>query len=156
MLRRAFRIVSPHHEAGAWTGEGARRFGGRWNSIGRPVVYAADTLSLAALERLVHLGDYELLQRHRWSWIEYDDANATTLTLTDLPPTWANDPPPPEIQQLGDAWLTRGDTLALRVPSVIVPGEFNVMLNPTHSAFATAGRGSFEDFRFDPRLRKGS
>ena len=154
MLRRAYRIVSPRHEATAWTGEGARRFGGRWNSPGRPVVYAADTLSLAALERLVHLEDHEVVGRHRWAWIEYDAKQMTTLADDDLPASWRDDPAPPETQRVGDRWLAAGRPLVLRVPSVLVPGEYNVMFNPADPRFDALTRSPFDRFVFDARLAR--
>src|ERR1700754_1969502 len=123
-------------------GAGARRFGGRWNSPGRPVVYLAEHPALAALEVRVHLdlpfdllpADYVLL-----SVSVPDGSIRDAPTATDTVAT-------------GNAWLAASDTAALRVPSVLVPHAFNILLNPLHPAAADATIASVEPFRFDPRL----
>ena len=134
----------------ALDGEGARRFGGRWTSPGRPAIYAAASAGLAVLEVLVHLDlppdliprDYRLLR------IELP-ADAPAEILARAP---ADDR---DRRRLGDRFLERGEALALRVPSVIVPDEHNAILNPLHRAMAGVRLVADHPFRFDPRLLRG-
>jgi RES domain-containing protein len=125
------------------SGDGARRYGGRWNSPGRPLVYAASTAALAVLEVRVHLDippellpeDYTLLT------IDLDDLAADTVE--DLP----DDP-----RAFGDAWLIASRTPVLRVPSMIVPESPNLLLNPRHPEAGAARIAGQRRFAFDRRL----
>lgn len=125
------------------SGEGARLHGGRWNSPGRAVVYAAEDAALAALEIRVHLDlDWDLLP---------DDY---VLMAIELPARKAQEAvaPPGEARREGDAWLASGASALLKVPSAIIPESFNVLLNPAHRDFASAAIASLRDFAFDKRL----
>jgi RES domain-containing protein len=125
------------------TGEGARRFGGRWNSPGRPVVYLAEHPALAAIEVRVHLDlPFELLP---------DDFVLMRVALPDGLAI-SVDTIPPDTSAAGDAWLTETRSAALRVPSVLIPAAWNVLLNPRHQDAARATIVAVEPFRFDPRL----
>ena len=127
----------------ALDGEGARRFGGRWNSLGRRVVYLADHPALAVLEVVVHLDvpvedlpdDYVML---RVGWP--DDMAAAMLQSAG------------DSCAVGDAWLDAGHTAFAWVPSAIVPQAQNILLNPLHVAAAQARVQETVTFRFDPRL----
>ena len=131
----------------ALDGEGARLYGGRWNSAGRPMIYCAASPSLAVLEVLVHLDlspdlmplDYHLLS------IEIPD-DAPLMRLATRPEAAA------ECLAVGDEFLRRGEELALLVPSAIVPQEINALVNPRHPAAARVATVWDETFRFDPRL----
>ena len=150
----AYRIVKPKHEATAFTGEGARLFGGRWNSAGRAVVYVAGSRSLAAMEMLVHLEADEVLETYRLAQIELDASDVAELVQDNLPTAWRDDPASQGTQSIGDDWIEAGSSLALRVPSTIIPSEFNFLLNPAHPRFGDLRLGQFENFFFDPRLVK--
>jgi RES domain-containing protein len=156
MTVRAWRIVKTRHVAGAFSGEGARAFGGRWTSTGVAAVYVASTRALAALEMLVHL-ESEALLRQAYSVIpvDFDESLVLSPALSDLPLGWESTPPPEAVKTFGDAWITRGKSMALRVPSVIVPGEPNYLLNPKHRDFPKAAIGKPTPFRFDKRLGRG-
>ncbi|HVZ08245.1 RES family NAD+ phosphorylase [Rhodopila sp.] len=124
------------------SGEGARRYGGRWNSRGRPVVYLADHPALAALEVRVHLDlPYELLP---------DDYALMGVSIPDA--LIEDGVPGADTQAIGDAWLTQMRSAALRVPSVLTPKAWNVLLNPRHADAGQAVVTSVEPFGFDPRL----
>jgi RES domain-containing protein len=120
----------------AFDGEGARRVGGRWNLPGTRVVYASTTLSLATLEVMVHLQSYRALGLY-WAY-GYDLEEDEIAELTDLPPDWAVYPAPVEPQRRGTAWARAGQSLALKVPSAVVPPEYNFLINPLHPAFKPA------------------
>ncbi len=134
------------------SGQGAALYGGRWNRVGTPVIYAAQSASLAALEVLVH---YSILpQDHVLTEIRIVE-NLAMLRVEEenLPGGWDGDPPIPETQAIGEAWVREGRYAILSVPSTVIPGERNFVLNPVHPEFA---RIHFEQpllFRFDPRLK---
>jgi RES domain-containing protein len=147
----AWRLVKEKHVATAFSGEGASKAGGRWNSRGTAVVYASESESLAALETLVHIGTGS---RIRFSIIRLDFAKAMveTLPLSALPPNWKSEPPGPATKQLGDAWAKGARSAILAVPSVIIPSGFDYVLNPKHPDFSKIVFGKPTAFTFDPRL----
>ena len=150
-MPEAWRIVKQRYAATAFTGEGAARTGGRWNSRGVPVVYASATKSLAALETLVHLNPpvpfkYVLLH------LEFDAVLIESPPLKRLPSGWRAEPPPPFTKAIGDTWVRSGHSAVLVLPSVIIPGETNYLLNPAHSDFRRISIRKPVPFAFDPRL----
>jgi RES domain-containing protein len=147
----AWRIIKEKHIATAFSGEGASKAGGRWNSRGVAVIYASESQSLAALETLVHIGTGS---RIRFSIIrlDFDKAMVETLALSALPPDWKSEPPGPATKQLGDAWVKRARSAILAVPSVIIPSGLNYILNPAHSDFSNIVFSKPKAFSFDPRL----
>lgn len=147
-----WRITKRKHARNAFTGEGAREFGGRWNSPGTAVVYTAQYQSLAALEMLVHLDSSELLQKYVLIAVEFDQSLITSLEPSALPRQWRSEPPPPEVRSIGDQWVLAGSSAVLQVPSALVPGENNFLLNPEHKDFVRLTFGKPLAFRFDPRL----
>ena len=150
----AWRITKRKHARNAFDGEGAREFGGRWNNPGTAVVYAAQSQSLAALEMLVHLDSSDLLEKYVLLAAEFDDSLVRRVGLSDLPRNWRADPPPLQVRLIGDDWILGGSSVVLQVPSALVPGESNFLLNPGHQDFAKVRIGKPLAFRFDPRLGK--
>jgi RES domain-containing protein len=125
------------------SGEGARRYGGRWNAPGRPLVYLASTAALAVLEVRVHLDlPPELLP---------DDYVLVTVDLDRLPVEDVAELPA-DPTAFGETWLAEARTPVLRVPSVIVPETPNLLLNPVHKAASAARIAATRPFTFDPRL----
>lgn len=151
MKQQAWRIVKEKHAATAFDGEGAWRFGGRWNSPGTRVVYTSATLSLAALEILVHLTP-PVMFKFVAIPVEFDDALVETVTSAALPVDWTLEPPPPSTQKLGDVWVKEVRSAVLALPSAIIPGELNYVLNPAHADFRKLVIGKPSPFSFDPRL----
>ena len=154
MTVRAWRIVKAKHAATAFSGDGAKRYGGRWNTPGGAVVYVAGSMSLAMLEMLVHLQAQELLKRYVLFEVAFDEELVTGIAPRDLPKSWRKNPPPRAAQRLGDAWLAGEVSAVLRVPSAVAPAEWNYLLNPAHRDFARITIGSKQPARFDPRLIK--
>jgi RES domain-containing protein len=148
----AWRITKHKHLNSAFTGEGARLFGGRWNSSGTPMIYVAQSQSLAVLEVLVHLDSAAILEKYVLLRVDFDQSRVTDLKKSELPTSWRADPPPIETQAIGDDWAAAEKSLALRVPSTLVPGESNFLLNPLHPDFKTLKVFKAQSFRFDPRL----
>ncbi|HKD17422.1 MAG TPA: RES domain-containing protein [Thermoanaerobaculia bacterium] len=137
----------------AFDGEGARRAGGRWNRKGEAVVYASESLSLAALELLVHCDPALLPPDLVAIRAEVPEGVAIRrVEEKDLPRGWRAYPPPANLAEIGAAWIARGDTAVLTVPSCLVPRERNALLNPAHGDFRRIRVGRPEPFSLDPRL----
>jgi RES domain-containing protein len=150
-MLEGWRIVKTKHAPTAFTGEGAAKTGGRWNSRGVPIVYASSTQSLAALESLVHLNP-PVLFRYVAFHIRFDEALLETLSRKSLPADWSAQPPGSASQTIGDRWAQSARSAVLSVPSTIIPGEANYLLNPAHPDFRKIAIGEPEPFAFDPRL----
>ena len=128
-------------------GEGARLWGGRWNSPGRPLVYLAEHPALAVLEVRAHLDlPLELLP---------SDYVLVRVRLPEEPPDAVTEPPSAPAKA-GDAWLREGETAVLRVPSALDPFACNLLLNPRHPRAVEAVVAGVTPFRFDPRLWPGT
>lgn len=152
----AWRVVAAKYADSAFDGEGARRSGGRFNSAGTRVVYAADTLALALFEVAVHLPSYRALLGRVAFRVTLDEGLVETLGEGDLPPDWRSTPPARAAQVFGDRWVSEGRSVALRVPSVLLPHHMNVILNPAHPDMEHVGIGGPEAVPIDPRLIKDS
>jgi RES domain-containing protein len=150
-----FRLCSRRHAGNAFSGEGARLYGGRWNQRGTRLVYCSETLSLAVLELLVHL-DVPVLPPDIVVFRVSIPASIsrTTWEVGDLPHRWRQFPAPTSLQTRGSAWVESGRTAVLVVPSVVVTGERNYLLNPVHPAFARIAVGAPARFRWDERLAR--
>lgn len=150
---KAYRIVKQKWADSAFDGEGAKRYGGRWNSRGKACVYLAGSESLAILEILVHLDTQRFLTHYELFELQLPKRNVVYLDPEKLPACWREEPAPPETAEIGDVWLSEGSELALALPSVIVPREWNFLLNPKHRAFAgVVKRARRLDFEPDKRL----
>ena len=152
MTRVGWRIVPADQAQSAFEGEGARRFGGRWNSPGVAVVYASENKALAALEVRVHIDTTRKIKLYRCFSFEFDASLLRELPESSLPKNWRMEPPPPAIQQIGDEWVKSGQSAILAVPSVIIPEEKNLLLNPKHPEFRKIKIHKPTKFAFDVRL----
>ena len=149
-MAEAWRIVKEKHAAAAFSGEGAAKTGGRWNSRGVAVVYTSCTRSLAVLESLVHLNppvafNYVAIP------LKFVDTLIETFRPDNLPADWRSEPPPMATKAIGDGWVKAARSVVLALPSVIT-GETNYLLNPAHPDFKKITIGKQERFVFDPRL----
>ena len=149
-----WRLVKTRLAASAFDGEGARRYGGRWNSPGLSVAYASETISLAMLEVMVHLRTGEILPSYSRISAEIPDGLVRAISPGSLPPNWKVYPAPAETAAIGDAWVRTGSTPVLMVPSVVVETEHNFLLNPAHPDFGRITIGAPQPFPFDVRLKK--
>lgn len=129
---RAWRIVNARNAAAAFSGDGSRRSGGRWNSRGRRAVYLADSLALATLEVMVHGVPYETLKNYVGILAVIPEKIVQEVDEKSLPKNWRDEIPPPELRELGDRWLNQQESAALKIPSAVIPVEFNYILNPRH------------------------
>lgn len=149
----AWRICRARHALASLEGTGAKTFGGRWNDKGLPVVYASNTLSLAAMELLVHT-DTDLAPPDLVSVkLRYPDSvSVEEFKESDLPANWRDTPAPLICTDKGSAGIKSQPSLVLRVPSAIVPQETNVLFNPDHPEIADVSIDEVKPFTFDPRL----
>ena len=136
-------------------GEGSREAGGRWNSPGRGLVYTSSHLSLCVLEVYVHLPSELRDQRAEFEAVRIsvpDDMNRTEMTIKQFERLMASADPLRACRDAGDRWLAAAAELVLAAPSVVVPEELNMMLNPAHPRMREVTIVSTRRFRLDPRL----
>jgi RES domain-containing protein len=148
----AWRITKHKYAKTAFDGEGARLYGGRWNSPGTAMIYTSQSQSLAVLELLVHMDAPELLKKYILFEVWLPSAYVSDLNLSNLPANWRTDPAPADVRAVGDEWTASGNSAALRVPSALVPGESNFLLNPRHPDFRKLRIGKPLPFQFAPRF----
>ena len=154
MTVRAWRIVKARRAAGAFSGQGAKAWGGRWNSPGGAVVYTAGSAALAMLEMLAHLQDEALLAHYVLFELTFDDALASSLPAAALPRAWRRFPLPAATQRIGDAWLAEARSAVLDVPSAILPHERNYLLNPAHRDYGQIAIGPQRSGRLFERFAR--
>lgn len=148
----SWRIVKEKRIATAFNVEGAKKAGGRWNSMGTPIVYTSESLALATLEIKVHLPSYKLLKAYKCLSIQFDAKYAVKLSLS--PSGWNTDPPGSASMLVGDQWIDDGISAVLEVPSVIIPGERNYLINPNHTDFLKMVIGPPVDYPYDSRIEE--
>lgn len=148
-----YRIVAQNRAHDPISGEGARKYGGRWNSPGHAMTYLGGSRALAALELLVHLPS-PLSRAKEYCIIEVKIPIKliSNYPLKILPKGWREAPASTITTDIGDDWLEVCGQLALRVPSVLIPEETNILLNPNHPNFSKVICGEAREFRFDKRL----
>jgi RES domain-containing protein len=141
------------HADTAFTGEGARQYGGRWNPKGLAAVYLAASQSLAALEILVHV-DTDLVPNDflRFAVDIPESVDVNRIDLKRLPEEWREEYPPATLQAIGCAWLKGLGSAVLQVPSAVIPEESNFILNPQHPDFLRLQIHEPRPFFFDARL----
>lgn len=149
---QVWRVCRRVYAQTAFSGEGTKKAAGRWTPAGVAVSYAAQSLSLATLEMLVNMD-----RRHFGDMVAIpatipDDLAITTIELGDLPADWRKTPAPVALRKYGQQWLEAGQTAVLKVPSAVVPVEFNFLLSPIHPEFERIEIGQPATFPFDDRL----
>jgi len=147
---RCYRIVRPAYAASALSGEGARLYGGRWNPPGWRCVYAAESRALAVLELLVHLSGRSRSLDFRLLTLELD--HECVSDTPPLPRDWSAHPAGKSSQSIGLEWLKTSQSPAMRVPSVLIPEEHNLLLNPSATGFERIRVIEEREFRLDLRL----
>jgi RES domain-containing protein len=151
---RVWRLCKARYAAAAFSGEGARLYSGRWNPVGVSMVYTSTSLALASLEFFVHL-DPSVAPDDLVSVSAAipEDAIAERIETADLPADWRMTDHP-ALQQIGADWIAAKKSVALEVPSVVVDGEWNVLLNPAHPDFDKIAMDSPKPWSFDQRMFK--
>lgn len=135
------------------SGKGAAKFGNRWNSKGTEIIYTAESRALAMAEVAVHLtlatlpSDYVMIE------IEIlDNINIKKLNLKELDEYWNTHPPRTTTQRIGDDFIDSGNECIMKVPSAVVQGDFNYLINPNHLSFKKIKIVEVTDFPFDKRI----
>lgn len=136
--------------AKAFSGEGSLHYALRWNSLGTRLVYTSTSVALACLETLVHM---QMLARSEERWLfTIEVPDRFVEELRELPRDWNAEPAVAASRAVGDRWIAEARSVALLVPSVIVPVEQNALINPRHPGFRLEWVRKPERFRYDPRL----
>lgn len=148
-----YRLTSSRY-ARDLSGRGAEIAGGRWNSKGTALIYTSESRALCMLEVAVHLPLGNLPLDYFLVGIELPEASWPSISVKSLENSWKDWPPSGITCQLGDTFVKEGKHLAFRVPSVLVPDEYNVLINPKHPDMSTVKIISTEPFTFDSRLFK--
>lgn len=137
-----------------FSGRGALLNGGRWNSKGVKMVYCSESRALATLEIAVHLNSTELLQAYSACQIIMPRDIIEVVQPEDLPDGWDDLVVNPlEAQSWGDLWIDSEASAVVKVPSVVIPAEWNYLLNPDHPDFDKIEFGDITPLRFDPRIK---
>ncbi len=148
-----FRLSSAKY-ANDLSGTGAKIHGGRWNRKGDAVLYTAGTRALALVEVLVHTTNAFLPLNYRLITIYIPDDSILTIPTKSLPDDWNNTEPSDSTTKISTSWLSTTEYLTMRVPSVVVEGEYNFLINPAHPDFSKVKVLRNEAFNFDNRLMK--
>ncbi len=159
MSKTVWRIATdtPTYEADDLSGAGAKATGGRWNAAGTACVYASESRASACLETIVHLNAGGLpLNRYLVAVTIPDDIWAAALVTSagSLPVGWDAEPSGRASIAFGTDWLRAGRSALLVVPSVIVPEECNVVVNPQHAGGGRITAVKVRKWLYDPRLAK--
>jgi RES domain-containing protein len=134
------------------TGKGAELYGGRWNSKGVAMLYTSQSRALAFAEVAIHIPvgivpkDYFLISINT-----SDTASILKLAEKDMPADWRSNPHSNSTQNIGDQFIVESKYLIFQVPSAVVPGDFNFLINPNHSLIKEVTIKDVEPFEFDSR-----
>ncbi|SRR6266513_2823345 len=148
----AWRIVLESEAPLAFSGEGAWRYGGRWNSRNVRVIYVSEHPSTAALEVIVHNKPFSPDERYKAFHLEWSDSLTERFPAKKLPENWRVLPPPRETREIGDRWIGEQRSAVLALPSIISPADTNFLLNPEHPHFKRIRIHPPIDYDFDLRL----
>ena len=135
------------------TGEGARLNGGRWNHRLTPCVYTSESRALAVLEYTVNVNIDDIHRALSISTIDIPDKNILELTIAELPGNWRAAPSPAATKDFGTQLLKKAEFEIIKIPSVVLPDEYNFLLNPTHVASSKFSVVDVQDFVFDVRIK---
>ncbi len=148
-----WRLCAAKYATTAYSGEGAEMVGGRWSPPGVRLAYTAESRALAVVEILANVDEASRLFALKWVMVPAEVPVALLEKPPRFPEDWRQYPHPAGTQRIGAEWAQTARSAALRVPSAVVPGEFNYLLNPAHPEFVRIRLGEPEPFTFDPRLR---
>lgn len=135
------------------SGEGARLYGGRWNHKLIPCVYTSGSRALAVLEYTVNANIDEIPRAMSLVTLEIPDSHILELRIADLPGNWQASPAPAETRDYGTALLKAAEWPVIRIPSAVIPAEFNYLLNPLHPERKSFRVVEVADFVYDVRIK---
>jgi RES domain-containing protein len=137
------------------SGKGAELFGARWNSKGTPMLYTSQSQALAFAEVAIHLPMGIVPKNYFLISINIpDNSSILRMDIKDLPADWRSNPHSNSTQNIGDQFVNELKYLILQVPSAVVPGDFNFLINPNHPQIQEVLIAQIEVFEFDSRFFK--
>lgn len=148
-----YRISRTNH-ANDLSGEGARLFGGRWNPVGVPCIYTSENRALAILEYSANVSLYDIPRSLSITIFQIPDASWKEFNEKELPGNWKQDPLPMETMQFGGELLEAKTDLVLKIPSAVLPQEYNYIINPLHPDMHFIKIIEVIDFVYDVRIKK--
>lgn len=150
-----FRITNAKY-AQDLSGRGAEKAGGRWNQRGHPMLYTCQSRALAAMELAVHITLSTIEHDFNMLTIEVPDTPFYEFPDEQLPEDWKQFPFPRSTQIIGTQWLVENSQLVMKVPSVVIEGDHNMLINPNHQMFKEVSIIESKIFEFDTRLQKSA
>ena len=135
------------------TGEGARLYGGRWNHKNTPCLYTSGSRALAVLEYTVNVNIADIPRALSIAAFELPDTSIISFSVRDLPGDWRQSPAPSSTKDFGTALLKHAQALAIKIPSVIIPEEWNYLINPLHPAIQDVAITGISDYPYDIRIK---
>lgn len=148
-----FRLVKSKYSRDL-SGKGAEKTGARWNSKGIPMIYTSASRALCTAEIAVHTPLGYVPDDYRIITIEIPDSSVLEFNISDLPADWKTFPHPDSTQKIGNRFISEGNFLVMQVPSAVVQGDFNYLINPVHKDIRKVKILQIEPFNFDERLFK--
>lgn len=150
---RAYRILRKAFAKNPWDGEGTYQYGGRWSSPGTRLSYGSEHQSLSMLEYFVHIDKDDPPEDLVLAVAEIPaSVSRATLDIRDLPSNWREAVAPPSLARFGEDLVRSGEHCLLLVPSVLAPGEKNLLISPAHADFKKLIMGRPESLNYDPRM----
>ena len=150
---RVYRVLRRKYATVPFEGEGAYRYGGRWSSPGIRLGYTSEHQSLAMLEYFVHLDKDDPPSDLVMAIAEVpEDVSREELVVRDLPESWRDSIPLPQLAAFGDEFAQRGENCLLFVPSILAPAERNYLINPAHADYKRIAMLPLEPLQYDPRM----
>ncbi|MBL7729134.1 MAG: RES family NAD+ phosphorylase [Dinghuibacter sp.] len=135
------------------SGEGARLYGGRWNFKGTPCLYTSESRALSALEYTVNIGIDDIPRALSMVAISIPVKEIKEIPVHELPGNWNATPAPISTKNMGTFWLQNMTSLALKIPSSVIPEEFNILVNPRHPLAEDIRIVDIRDFVYDVRIK---
>jgi len=148
---RIYRISSSEY-INDLSGTGAKLFGGRWNDIGTALLYSSENVSLAILEILVHFDGFTVPNNLELLYLDIDEKLVNNFSISKFNKIRKSDKAEYDFKLVGQNWIKSKKSLALKVPSIIVKNEFNILINPNHEDFNKLKKVKKEELDLDERL----
>ena len=134
-------------------GEGARLNGGRWNHVMTACLYTAESRSLAVLEYTVNVNIDEIPRALSLTTLEIPDPSIEIYSEAQLPGDWKAAPAPTSTRDFGTQWLKAAKSLVMKIPSAVIPEEWNMIINPLHPGIKDCKIIDVRDFVYDVRIK---
>ncbi len=135
-------------------GEGARLHGGRWNHKLTPCIYTAESRALAVLEYTVNVNIDDIPRALSFTYLEIPDSGMLEVAEAELPGNWKQVPAPSSTKDFGTNLLKAAQSLIIKIPSAVIPNEYNYLINPAHPGIKNCKIKEVVDFVYDVRIKR--